>query len=119
MTTKLEIKASGKSIEARLTAIESRLEDMVEVNEELAANILRVLFSMQTIGNPFWIEVIPIENHTPALHPYNPGMFLLTLSDGSMTFDEYLPDDGRFENYEWEEIAAWALCPTPFRRNTK
>lgn len=119
MTTKLETKASGRSIEARLKAIESRLEDMVEVNDELTASILRIMFNMQPIGNPFWVEVIPIKNHGPALQPPAPGIYLLTLSSGSMTFDEYIPEDGRFESYDWDEIAAWALLPTPFRRKTK
>lgn len=119
MTSNLKTKASERSIEARLDAIEDRLEDMVEVTDELTASILRVLFNMQPIGNPFWVEVIPIKNHGPALQPQTADMYLLTLSSGCMTFDEYIPEDGRFENYDWDEIAAWALLPTPFRRKTK
>lgn len=108
-----------KRIETRLDKIEDHIGGMEEYLSELNSSICRLMLTLQPVGDPFWVEVIPIKNHGPALQPQTADMYLHTLSSGSMTFDEYIPEDGRFENYDWDEIAAWALLPTPFRRKTK
>ena len=57
------------------------------------------------------VQCIQDEDAPEGLYFWSPDredFFLLTLKSGSVVWAYYDADDGAFEDYEWDEIYAWA-----------